>query len=209
MIDTKLPPPLALIGSLSLAALSLAFAAPAEAVDFTGSYAVGNWTTTVTNGGDGSVNTGSAPVSIALTSSDNDVGQSNVDFTIAAAASGTVSFDWNFSTNDTGASLDHFGYLLNGDFFQLTASKGSTSQSGSTSFDVITGDVFGFRADSFNSQSGSATTTITGFTAPDATPVPLESDALPIVGSALFMAGGLWYKRKRKQDKVAEFLVKK
>jgi len=42
-----------------------------------------------------------------------------------------------------------------------------------------------------------------------ATPVPLESDALPIVGSALFMAGGLWWKKKRAQAKVAEFVVKK
>lgn len=27
--------------------------------------------------------------------------------------------------------------------------------------------------------------------------VPLESDALPIVGAAVFMAGGLWWKKKR------------
>ncbi|MFM1843295.1 MAG: hypothetical protein RLZZ490_2037, partial [Cyanobacteriota bacterium] len=43
----------------------------------------------------------------------------------------------------------------------------------------------------------------------EATPVPLESDALPIVGSALFMAGGLWWKKKRAQAKVAEFVDKK
>ncbi|MBJ7901501.1 MAG: hypothetical protein GC158_16645 [Cyanobacteria bacterium RI_101] len=30
-----------------------------------------------------------------------------------------------------------------------------------------------------------------------ATPVPLETDALPILGSAAFMAGGLWFKRRR------------
>ncbi|MFN5515549.1 MAG: hypothetical protein ACK5CA_12615 [Cyanobacteriota bacterium] len=34
-----------------------------------------------------------------------------------------------------------------------------------------------------------------------ATPVPLESDALPIVGAAAFMAGGLWFKRHRAQAK--------
>ncbi len=33
------------------------------------------------------------------------------------------------------------------------------------------------------------------------TPVPLESDALPIVGAAAFMAGGLWFKRRRSQAK--------
>ncbi|MFN5514782.1 MAG: hypothetical protein ACK5CA_08535 [Cyanobacteriota bacterium] len=38
-----------------------------------------------------------------------------------------------------------------------------------------------------------------------ATPVPLESDALPVVGATLFMAGGIWWKRKRQQTKVSEF----
>jgi len=41
-----------------------------------------------------------------------------------------------------------------------------------------------------------------------ATPVPFESDALPVVGSALFMAGGLWWKKKRSQANVAEFVAK-
>jgi hypothetical protein len=197
---------LALIGSLSLTALSLAFAAPAEAVGLDGIYNVSNWTTTVTNGGDGSVNTGGAPASIALTSSNNDIGPSNVDFTIAAAASGLVSFNWSYLTSDEdGPGFDPFGYLLNGSFFQLTDDEGLDSQSGSTSFAVTTGDIFGFRAASNDSEFGSATTTITGFAAP----VPLESDALPIVGSTLLMAGGLWWKRKRNQAKVTEFLAKK
>ena len=33
------------------------------------------------------------------------------------------------------------------------------------------------------------------------TPVPLESDALPIVGAAAFMAGGMWWKHRRAQAK--------
>ncbi|MFN5515736.1 MAG: CHRD domain-containing protein [Cyanobacteriota bacterium] len=41
-----------------------------------------------------------------------------------------------------------------------------------------------------------------------ATPVPLETDALPVVGGALFMAGGVWWKRKRLQAKTSEFIVK-
>lgn len=39
-----------------------------------------------------------------------------------------------------------------------------------------------------------------------ATPVPLETDALPIVISGLFTGGGVWFKRKRSQAKVAKFL---
>jgi len=42
-----------------------------------------------------------------------------------------------------------------------------------------------------------------------ATPVPFESDALPVVGSALFMAGGLWWKKQRNQAKLTEFTAKK
>ena len=34
-----------------------------------------------------------------------------------------------------------------------------------------------------------------------AVPVPFESDALPVVGATLFMAGGLWWKKKRNQTK--------
>lgn len=41
------------------------------------------------------------------------------------------------------------------------------------------------------------------------TPVPFESDALPIVGATLFMAGGLWWKKKRNQAKLAEFIATK
>lgn len=38
------------------------------------------------------------------------------------------------------------------------------------------------------------------------TAVPLESDALPVVGSALFMAGAMGWKRKRQQAKVSELV---
>jgi len=34
-----------------------------------------------------------------------------------------------------------------------------------------------------------------------AAPVPLETDALPVVVGAAFMAGGLWWKKKRAQSK--------
>ncbi|MFM7561093.1 hypothetical protein, partial [Cylindrospermopsis raciborskii] len=40
-------------------------------------------------------------------------------------------------------------------------------------------------------------------------PVPLESDALPVLASAAFMAGGMWWKRKRAQAKVPELVAHK
>lgn len=39
--------------------------------------------------------------------------------------------------------------------------------------------------------------------------VPIENDALPVVGSALFMAGGMWWKRKRAQAKANDFIAPK
>jgi len=46
-------------------------------------------------------------------------------------------------------------------------------------------------------------------TSGSATPVPLESDALPIVGAAAFMAGGVWWKKKRAGAKVSDFVAQK
>jgi hypothetical protein len=48
---------------------------------------------------------------------------------------------------------------------------------------------------SFSVTSGAGTTSNNRVTF--AAPVPLETDALPILGSAAFMAGGLWWKKKR------------
>ena len=41
------------------------------------------------------------------------------------------------------------------------------------------------------------------------TAVPLESDALPLVFSGLFIGGGVWFKRKRSQAKVSDFVANK
>lgn len=41
-----------------------------------------------------------------------------------------------------------------------------------------------------------------------ATPVPLETDALPVVVGAVFMAGGIWWKKKRAQAKANDFIAK-
>ena len=103
---------------LASATLGLA-ASPAQALtNFAGDYAPGNWTQSI--GGDGLIDTTSAPGSISLTGADDAGGLQNTDFTIAAPTAGTVSFDWNFSTLDTSSEFDPFGYLLNGAFTQLT-----------------------------------------------------------------------------------------
>jgi len=103
----------------------------------------------------------------------------NTDFTIAAPTAGTLSFDWNYSTAEPDSAYDVFGYLLNGAFTQLTL-NGIANQSGTASFSVLTGDVFGFRQNTLDSQIGRASTTISNFngpTAPASVPGPL-----PILG---------------------------
>ena len=135
---------------------------------FTGSYAPANWTSAIQ--GDGSINTSGAPTSISLSSADNGVEpgiNQNTNYTITAPAAGTVSFNWSYATADgLGPEYDPFGYLKNGSFTQLTNNLGASSQSGTATFSVASGDTFGFRQNSLDSLGGCATTTITSFTGP-------------------------------------------
>ena len=167
------------IAPIALAGATLGLAAnPAQALTlFAGYYAAANWTQTIQP--DGSINTGGAPASITLTGANNGGGNKNTDFTIAAPSAGTVSFDWSYSTADFPSSYDPFGYLLNGAFIKLT-NDGVANQSGSASFSVLAGDVFGFRQNSEDSILGRASTTISLFNGPVAASVP---GPLPLLGA--------------------------
>lgn len=123
---------------------------------------------------------------------------SNQDFTIAASGDGTVSFDWVYQTLDEflSAYWDPFGILLNGVFTKLTEDNGPDedgpiAQSGSVSFSVTTGSVFGFRAHSIDSILGAATTTISNFSF---IPVP-EPSTILLLGSG-FAGVIVWRKMK-------------
>lgn len=89
-----------------------------------------------------------------------------------------MSFDWAYSTDDSYSSSrwDPFGYLLNGAFITLTDS-GVGNQSGSASFSVLAGDLFGFRQNSYDSIYGRASTTISNFN------VPAAPGPLPLLGA--------------------------
>jgi hypothetical protein len=163
-----------MIAPIALAGATLGLAAnPAQALtQFAGYYAPANWTQSIQ--GDGSISTGDAPASISLSGADDGSSiNQNTDFTIAAPLAGTVSFDWAYSTAE-GPVFDPFGYILNGGFAQLTDNGGGQVQSGSASFSVLAGDVFGFRQNSIDSIFGRASTTISNFNAPAAPgPLPL------------------------------------
>jgi hypothetical protein len=211
------PPRAALVGAASLTALSLAFSAPATAIQvngFNGPYDVSNWTTTGIYQGS-NVNTSGAPNSIALNCPPGC--NTGLTFSIATAGTGTLSFDWSYTSSGgpaiTGGGA-YFGYILNGVLTRLAGNLDSNNnvtdgvpRTGTTTISVLESNTFQFQQTVFL-DGGATTTTITNFSAP-ATPVPLESDALPVVGAAAFMAGGLWWKKKRAGAKVSDFIAQK
>jgi len=174
---------------------AMAVTSSATLVGFDGPFLPANWTQTVTNGGDGSVNTSGAPVSIMLTSSNNNSSvvpvPSIVDFFITSPISGTIQFDWSYSTADWNSIFDPFGWLRNGVFTQVT-NNGTSTGSGTVSFSVMTGDQFGFRQSSTDSNYGRATTIITNFTNLTAIPEPSGTLALGCV-----LGGGLLIRTRR------------
>ena len=123
---------------------------------FQGDFDPSNWT--FFTEGNGFVDTDSAPFSIILVGSDEsepcnlDEGGDDfcpTDFTIPIPENGYVQFFWEYSTEDEdGPCCDLAGFLINGEFFQLTDDEGFEFQSGFAVVPVNQGDVFGFRVDS-------------------------------------------------------------
>jgi hypothetical protein len=176
----------------AVAALTVG-AAPGLSVGFSGPYAPANWTFSTEGDGTGSsVNTLGAPSSITLIGPDG--GQPDIStgdapgkglFTTTAVGTGTVSFNWSLLIGqfETFANDDPFGYILNGTPFQLSFDADG-DQFDSSSFAVNTGDVFGFYVETFTSQFGPSTVTISKFSAPSA-PAPVPGP-LPVLGAAAF-----------------------
>jgi hypothetical protein len=176
--------------SLTLAAASGASAA--TVFGFQDAYDPINWTFTNSNA-DGFVDTTGAPASISLTGGDNGSGSSGTtDYTTTAAAAGTVTFDWNYSTADIdGPRWDPFGYLLNGSFTQVTNNVGGVVQNGTSTFNVLAGDSFGFRIFTDDNDGGRGSVTISNFSAPGPMAPPPTSVPEPSTVLSLLVLGGL------------------
>ena len=171
----------------ALAAGLLGFSMTASA-DFSGYYAPSNWLVghAPDNATDfGSVETTGAPGSITLIGSNSGSGlASRVDFSIMAQAAGTFSFNWAYySTDIDGAVYDPAGFLKNGQF-QLTDDLGANSQSGQFSLLVAAGDVIGFHVTTLDNEAGSASLTISNFSAPVPEPASVAMMALGLLGLA-------------------------
>ena len=129
---------------------------------FTAAYAPANWALSHLNGGNGSVNAGGAPNSIQLTGPNGTGGNSYTLYTIAVATSGTISFNWQVSHQDSG--YDTFGYRINSTDYPIT----TTSGSGATSVNVTAGQTFAYYGRSHDGCCGTFTATITKFVGPGA-----------------------------------------
>ncbi len=167
---------------------ALAFLSDLSYAAFVNSYSVNNWNKATEGlGGDiafGPTDIATGSVNWIKITSSNDDGKkapnlnTNQSFTIIAAASGLVTFDWLFSTSDSrGAQKDPFYWVLNGVQTELTSNGHNKNQSGPQSFAVNVGDTFGFILSSFDSKKGSSSLTISNFSAPiyiapAAVPVP-------------------------------------
>jgi hypothetical protein len=150
--------------ALTVASGVVAFttAVPAASAAFIGSYAPSNWNLTNTSA-DGSVDTSTAPSFITLTGGDNGTGAAGTtDYSIPIANTGTLSFNWSYSTTDEVSINDLAYYLLNGIPFQLSDTNVIT-QSGVVSIPVKVNDVFAFRVETIDNTGGRASLQVSNF----------------------------------------------
>ncbi|MDB9416628.1 PEP-CTERM sorting domain-containing protein [Microcystis aeruginosa] len=106
-----------------------------------------------------------------------------------------MTFDWNYSTDDLAPFFDPFGYLLNGSFIQVTNNGGGVVQNGTSTFNVLAGDSFGFRIATNENNFGRGSVTISNFSAPAPAPVPEPSTVLSLLVLGGLGAGPKYLKR--------------
>jgi len=132
---------------LLIAVALVGVAAPSRA-GFIYDFAAQNTFQVFNTNADGGVVT--QPTSFVLTGGNNgSLSFGTTDYTATATLGGTVNFNWSYSTCSPTSppvcddpTFDFAGYLINGNFFSLADTNG---QSGTGTFDILAGDVFGFR----------------------------------------------------------------
>ena len=107
---------------------------------------------------------------VTINGSSNGLGaQSETGISTTATEAGAVNFSWLYQTFDVAPTWDVFYWINDGDgtaTSQLSLDSGSASQSGSESFLVAAGDIFGFSIITVDNEflpSDFASVTISGF----------------------------------------------
>ncbi len=173
-------------------AASIALAPQAQAT-LTGYYALNNFTLTNTNA-DGSVLSPDGGLSFLLTGGNNGSGLGGfTDLVIAANASGTVQFTYEYASLDD-AGYDFAGYLLGNTFTQIADSDG---QAGGISFGVSSGQLFGFRIETLDNLSEPGILTVHDFSAPLADVGVPEPAMWPVFLVIAVLAATVKARRKR------------
>ena len=194
----KIPVSAALDRSLAryvIAGTSIAAALPSLArADFIGPYAVGNWTFQ-NNGGstNGVLQTFGLPGFVQIEgghSFSNTAG--TTDFTIAAVASGQLTFSWTYFSSDS-IPTDGGNFLLNG-VPTLLAVNSIMSSSGNFSIFLNQGDVFGFEVFTLDNAGAPGFLKISNFDGPVGNAVPEAGGTLGLL--ALGVAGLEIFRRR-------------
>jgi PEP-CTERM motif len=195
------------VSAMLLLALA-GLAAPAYA-DFTGAYAPGNWTTATTGTLTG---TGTGTGTASFTSSQfslvggntltpvsdascvggvySFIGPCQIQTTIGLA--GIYTFSWSYLTSDDGGPAgDIFGVIVDNNRIQLSDPGGAIAQSGTKTFSASTS--FGWFMNCTDCIGGSASATVTNFSAVAAVPEP-STYALMLAGLATL--GGVARRRR-------------
>lgn len=188
------------LGGLTLLGTVLLSSSQAIAISsFTGVYDSSNWVTTRTGDSSGPVTQNTNTLEIQLDSgSAGTYIERTID--IDASRAGTIQFEWSLASSEI-ADIQQAGYRLNGVYTDLGNNiDGIFSGLSPVQVVVNDGDVFGFRFLALDNTTSTGIFTVNNFEFTP-TPVPLESDALPIFLSAGFLGGGMWVKRKLKGNK--------
>ena len=157
-----------LFSSFLFFALACSVFAPQAEAGFIGSYQTNLFTLTNSNS-IGSASSPDAGQSLIIAGPNTGNGfAGTTDFTILLPASGTILFQYTYSSLDD-PGYDFAGYLLGGVFVQFADTYG---QSGSLSIPLNQGTLFGFRVGSLDNQGEAGVLTITDFSGPQASTVP-------------------------------------
>ena len=109
------------------------------------------------------------------------------DFVATALSSGTVNFNWSYSSLDS-PGFDFAGYLLNGNFFFLADTDGESGVNpcATCSFQVNAGQSFGFRVGTADNQGEAGMLTVSAVTS--AVPEPGTASTLFLVAGITILA---------------------